>query len=295
MKSVAEWLVARPLNAVIGLAAAQTLPLFGFLSGAVLVYLVLRQGMRLAAIEATVAGGLILLLAAVLGMPLMPKLSVMASVWLPAALLALLLVRSGSLTLALQVTVIVMVLAVLAFFATAGNPVEFWTTFLTALVDAWREAGLNEQADLVGPQVAALAEHMTVWVAFVSWAIGAVMLLLGHALYREGPGDRRDYGRFRDLNLGRVIASAMAVTSVVAFLVQLAWLQSVAFVMFAAFSLQGIAIMHWLHAEGMVPVFLLVLMYGTMVVLSPIVVTAMAVLGYIDAWFTLRRKRARPL
>jgi hypothetical protein len=122
----------------------------------------------------------------------------------------------------------------------------------------------------------------------------AVMLLLGHSLYQHGPGEREDYGRFRDLNLGRVIASAMAVTSVVAFLAQLAWLQSVAFVMFAVFSLQGIAIMHWLHAEGMVPVFLLVLMYGTMVVLSPIVVTAMAVLGYIDAWFNLRRRRVRP-
>ncbi len=292
---MAEWLVARPLNAVIGLAAAQSLPLFGFLSGAVFIYLILRQGARLAVIEAAVAGGLMLGLAAALGLPLEPKVTVMASVWIPAMLMSLLLTQSRSLTLALQLAVIIMVLAVLAFFAVAGNPVEFWTVFLTALVDAWREAGLNEQADLVGSQIAALAEHMTVWVAFVSWAISALMLLLGHALYQQSPGERQDYGRFRDLNLGRVIAGAMAVTSVVAFVAQFAWLQSVAFVMFAVFSLQGIAIMHWLHAEGMVPVFLLVLMYGTMVVLSPIVVTAMAVLGYIDAWFPLRRRRVRPL
>lgn len=291
---MAEWLVARPLNAVIGLAAAQSLPLLGFLSGAVLVYLVLRQGLRLAVIEAAVACGLMLGLAVMLGLPLEPKVTVMASVWLPAMLMSLLLVVSRSLTLALQVAVIVMVLAVLVFFTVAGNAVEFWTVFLTALVDAWREAGLNEQADLVGSQLEALAEHMTVWVAFVSWAISALMLLLGHTLYQQGPGEKRDYGRFRDLNLGRVIASVMAVTSVIAFIAQLAWLQSVAFVLFAVFSLQGIAIMHWLHAEGMMPVFLLVLMYGTMVVLSPIVVTAMAVLGYIDAWFNLRRRRVRP-
>ena len=234
-------------------------------------------------------------LAAALGLPLGPKLTVMASVWVPAMLMSLLLVSNRSLTLALQVAVIFMVLAVLIFFMVAGNPVEFWTAFLTALVDAWREAGLSEQADLVSSQVEALAEHMTVWVAFVSWAISAVMLILGYTLYQQGPGERQDYGHFRDLNLGRVIAGAMAVTSVVAFLAQLAWLQSVAFVMFAVFSLQGIAIMHWLHAEGMVPVFLLVLMYGTMLVLSPIVVTAMAVLGYIDAWFNLRRKRVRSL
>jgi hypothetical protein len=188
-----------------------------------------------------------------------------------------------------------MVVSVLMFLAIAGNPVDFWTSFLTALVEAWREAGLNEQADLIATQVDALAEHMTVWVAFVSFGLAAVMLLFGYALYRHSPGETRNFGRFRDLNLGRVLASVMAVTSVVAFLTQQAWLQSVAFVMFAAFSLQGIAILHWLHAEGRIPVFLLVLLYGTMVVLSPIVVTAMAVLGYIDAWFDLRRLRVRPV
>lgn len=271
-----------------------TLPLFGFLSGAVLVYLVLAQGPRMAVVEAAVAGGLILGLAAVLGMPLEPRFGGMALVWLPAMLMALLLTASRSLTLALQVSAILAVIAMLAFFSLAGNPVDFWTTFLNALVNAWREAGLNEQADRVAPVVDALAEHMTVWVAFASWALSAVMLLLGYALYQQKPGDKRNFGRFRDLDFGRVIALVMAVTSVVAVLTGVAWLQSIAFLLFAIFSLQGIAIVHWLHANGVVPVFVVVLMYGTMLVLSPIVVTAMAVLGYIDAWFGLRRRKAKP-
>lgn len=294
MKSVAEWLAARPLNAVIGLAALQSLPLVSFLSGAVLVYLVLLQGTKRAVIEAIVAGVLLLALTGVTGLPLEPRMAGIASVWLPALLMSLILRGAGSLTLAVQVAVIVMVVAVLAFMVAAGNPVEFWTTFLNALVDAWREAGLNEQADLIGPQIGALAEHMTVWVAFVSWGIAVVMLLLGYALYRQARRDKRNYGRFCDLNLGRVIAGMMAVTSVVAFIAGLAWLQSVAFVLFAVFSVQGIAIVHWLHAEGLVPVFVVVLLYGTMVVLSPIIITAMAVLGYIDAWFNLRRFRNAP-
>jgi hypothetical protein len=295
VNAVAEWLVARPLNAIIGLAAAQSLPLVGFLSGAILVYLVLQQGLRPAALEAAVAGALIVALAVATGMPLDAKLTALASVWMPALLMSLLLLSCRSLTLTLQVAVIMMVVSVLMFFAIAGNPVEFWTTLLTALVDAWREAGLNEQADLVGSQIDALAEHMTVWVAFVSFGIAAVMLLIGYTLYRHGPGEKRDFGRFLDLNLGRVIATVMAVTSVVALLTQQAWLQSVAFVMFAVFSLQGIAIMHWMQAQGRIPVFMLVLMYGAMVVLSPIIITAMAVLGYIDAWFDLRRLRVRPV
>lgn len=294
MKSVAEWLAARPLNAVIGLAAVQSLPLVSFLSGAVLVYLVLLQGAKRAVIEAIFAGTLLLALTGVTGLPLEPRLAGIASVWLPALFVSVLLRGTGSLTLAIQVSVIVMAIVVLVFLAVAGNPVEFWSTFLEALVDAWREAGLNEQADLIGPQIATLAENMTVLVTFISWAISTIMLLLGYALYRQVRGAGRDYGRFRDLNLGRVIAGVMAVTSVVAFIAGLAWLQSVAFLLFAVFSVQGIAIVHWLHAEGMLPVFVVVLMYGAMVVFIPIMITAMAVLGYIDAWFNLRRFRNAP-
>ena len=271
-----------------------TLPLLGFLSGAVLVYLLLAQGPRMAIIEAAVAGGLILGLAAALGMPLEPRFGGMVLVWLPAALMGLLLAGSRSLTLALQVSAILAVVAMLAFFTLAGNPVEFWITFLDALVSAWREAGLNEQADRVAPVVDALAEHMTVWVAFASWALSAVMLLLGYSLYQQKPGEKQDFGRFRDLDFGRVIALIMAVTSLVAVLVGMAWLQGIAFLLFAIFSLQGIAIVHWLHANGVVPVFVVVLMYGAMVVLSPIIVTALAVLGYIDAWFGLRHRKAKP-
>ncbi len=294
MKSVAAWLVARPLNAIIGLAATQSLPLFGFLSGAVLVLLVLHQGPRLAVLEAGAAGALMLVLTVILGLPLEPKVTVMTSAWLPAMLVSLLLSGSRSLTLTLQVTVVVMVAVVLALFAVAGNAVEFWTTFLDTLVEAWRENGLEEQARFVEPQIGTLAQHMTVWVVFVTWGLSAVMLLLGHGLYRRAPGASRDFGRFQDLDFGRVIAATMAVASLVAFLTGIMWLQSVAFALFAVFSLQGIAIVHWYYGNGTVPVFLVVLMYAGMVVLSAIVVTALAVLGYIDAWFSLRRQRIRP-
>ena len=40
------------------------------------------------------------------------------------------------------------------------------------------------------------------------------MLLLGYAAYRTLPGEIADYGRFRNLNFGRVLASILAVTSI---------------------------------------------------------------------------------
>ncbi len=274
-----------------------SLPLLGFLSGAVLVYLLLAQGPRQAVIDMMVAGGLILGVTAIIGDSLGPQFWVMSTVWLPALLMGVLLVWSRSLTLTLQISAIVTIGAVLAFYMAAGNPADYWASVMTAMVGEWRASGVEQleaNADLIGPQIPALSQHMTVWVAFVAWALSAVMLLLGHALYRQGPLEWRDYGRFRDLNFGRVMAVLMAVTSVVAVLAGWSWLQGIAFVLFTVFSLQGIAIMHWLHGEGMIPVFVVVLMYGALivVVLAPVMVIAMAVLGYIDAWFTLRRQKA---
>ena len=297
MPSVAAWLVARPLNAIIGLAAMMSLPLFGFLSGAVLVFLVLAQGPRQAIVEVLVAGGLILGVTAIVGGAFGPQVWVMSTIWVPALLMTALLLSSRSLTLTLQVSAIIAVVAVLGFYVTVGSPQDYWATMLTGMVEEWRASGVEQlqaNADLIGPQIPALAEQMTVWVAFVAWALSAVMLLLGYGLYRGGPSGSLDFGRFRDLNFGRVMAALMALTSVLAIVAGQGWLQGIAFVIFTVFSLQGIAIIHWLHAEGMIPVFVVVLMYGTLIVivLAPIMVIAMAILGYIDAWFTLRRKKA---
>ena len=273
-----------------------SLPLLGFLSGAVLVYLLLAQGPRQALVEVVVAAGLILGVTAIVGDALEPQAWVMSTVWGPAILMSLLLTQSRSLTLTLQVSAIIAIVAVLAFYSVAGNPADYWAGVLQAMVEEWRASGVEQlqaNADLVGPQIPALAEYMTVWAAFVAWVVAAIMLLLGYALYRRAPIEWRDYGRFRDLNFGRVMAVLMAVTSVAAVVTGQGWLQGTAFVMFTVFCLQGIAIIHWLHAEGMIPVFVVALMYGTLivVVLAPVVVIAMAVLGYIDAWFTLRRHK----
>ena len=82
----------------------------------------------------------------------------------------------------------------------------------------------------------------------------------------------------------------MAVSSVVALLTNAAWLQNIAFVLFAVFWLQGLAIVHWLHGRGILPAFAVVMVYVLMLPLSAVIVVGLAVLGYIDAWFGLRRR-----
>ena len=82
----------------------------------------------------------------------------------------------------------------------------------------------------------------------------------------------------------------MAISSVVALLGDAVWLQNIAFVMFAIFWLQGLAIVHWMHGKGILPAFAVIMVYVLMLPLSAVIVVALAVVGYIDAWFDLRQR-----
>jgi hypothetical protein len=117
--------------------------------------------------------------------------------------------------------------------------------------------------------------------------------VLGYLLYRHLPGETADFGRFRDLNLGRVIAITMALASLVALLSDAIWVQNIAFVMFFVFWLQGLAIVHWLYGEGYLPVVGVVAVYVLMPFLNVILLMGLAVVGYIDTWFRLRRPRRK--
>ena len=126
-------------------------------------------------------------------------------------------------------------------------------------------------------------------VVLASWLIQAASLALGYSLYRLMPGDVADYGRFRQLNFGRVIALTMAVASLVTIVVDAIWLKSFAFLLFAAFWLQGLAVVHWMHARGILQMFGIIATYALMLVAGWIVMPALAVFGYTDAWFDFRR------
>ena len=292
MQAVAAWLVARPLNAVLALAATISLSYLSFLSGVVLILLVLRKGPRAAFIDAVLAGGLLAIVGLVAQVPLVTVLSGAVVMWLPAMLLAVILIATRSLTMTLQMSVILAIVAMIGFFLIVDDLAGFWRSILVTIVEVWRELGLTEQADLLDEQLDAVAEQMTTIAVLTSWAVHSINCVLGYSLYRHLPGETADYGRFRDLNLGRVIAITMALASVVAVLSAAVWLQNIAFVMFFVFWLQGLAIVHWMHGEGHLPVFGVIAVYVLMPFLNVILMMGLAVVGYIDAWFRLRRPRA---
>jgi hypothetical protein len=294
VKPIAEWLVSRPQNAVLGLAATYILflPLAGIISGAVIVLLVLHQGLRRATIQALFAAALLGLIALLTGGSA-PQSALVALVnWLPAYVLAALLGRWQSLTLTLQVSVIVAVAGLLGFYVVLGDPSVFWSDWLAnEAVTLFRDMGLQEQAASLLENRAAVAQQMTVLFVFAIWSLYAFGLVLGHTLFDALVGHSEVFGRFCDLNFGRVLAVIMAVASVAALVSGAVWLQNLAFLVFIVFWIQGLAILHWLRAEKRFPTVLLVAVYALIPLLSALPVISFAVVGYTDAWFAYRTRK----
>jgi len=296
MQAIAVWLVARPQNAVLGLASSLALtllmPLVQILSGAIIAFLVLYQGPTKSMLQGMVAVAIVSAIALITGGSAVAALIGGLVTWTPVFLLAALLRQWRSVNLALQVSVIVALLGMLAFFVVVPDPIAFWKSVLSAFSLVFSEAGLHEQADVLLTQQDVIAPQMTLIFVFTSWSMIVCMTLLGNALYQKLPGSSPNYGQFRDLNFGRVLAIVMAVTSLAAMASSAVWIQNVSFLMFSVFWLQGLAIAHWLRAEGRMPGFALVLVYVLLPILNFLVVVGLAVAGYADAWFAFRRRAA---
>lgn len=284
MQAVASWLVARPQNAVLGLATTLLLPAPQLTSGVIMVLLVLAQGTKRAIIEASIAASVLLTIALLFGVSIASITTLMVATWVPVLLLAVMLMGTRSLTLTMQVSVIIAALAMIGFYVVVVDPVAFWQPYVTTLAELVKQNNLRLNTELLS------AEVMTVSAVLAFWTLYTVGFLLGYAIYKRLPRETGDFGRFRDLDFGRVIAFTMALTSLLALVVNVTWLQNLAFVMFVIFWMQGLAIVHWVHGEGQLPLAALIAVYVLLPFLQVLLVTALAVLGYTDAWFGFRRR-----
>ncbi len=284
MQALAQWLTARPLHAVLGLAVTLLLPAPQLTSGAIMVLLVLAQGPRLAVIEAMVAGAILLAVSLAFGVSAASMMTLMAGTWLPVLLLAVLLVSTRSLTLAMQVSVIAAVVAMTGFYVVVADPAAFWQPYLATMAEIARQSNLELNPELLN------AEVMTVSATLAFWMLYVTGLLLGYGLYNKLPGETGRFGLFRNMNFGRVIAFAVALVSLLAFAIGITWLQNLAFVMFVVFWMQGLAIVHWMHAEKILPLAAVISVYVMLPLLQVLMITVLGAIGYMDAWFGFRRR-----
>ena len=120
-----------------------------------------------------------------------------------------------------------------------------------------------------------------------------VAFLVGYAAFLSLPGKPEGFGRFTELDFGRVLALVLALISIAAVLSASIWLQNIALPLFAIFWLQGLAMLHWLRARDRLPGILLAAVYVLTVMLAPLLVTGVGVMGYTDAWFDYRTRIAK--
>jgi len=290
VQPLATWLVARPQNAVLALAATLLLPVLQIFSGIFMVLLILQQGVRLALVEGAIAGVLLALVSLVVGAPVVQVLVGVLTVWLPAVVLAVTLQATRSLALTLQVSVLVAAVAVLGFHIVVDDMMVFWQPVMTFMVDWARESRLHEQVQLIESDPALVAHTLTIVFVLSSWTMYALYLLFGYRYSTGLSEESSNYGRFCDLNFGRVIALITAVLSLLAFATGMAWLQSIAIVVFVIFWLQGLAVVHWMFVDGELPLFVVIMTYVLMPILHVFLFLALAVVGYTDAWFQYRRR-----
>jgi hypothetical protein len=208
-------------------------------------------------------------------------------IWLPGVLLALLLLRTRSLTLSLQVTVLAALLVVVCLYVVVGDLSAHWQEVHKEFAGFFGGGDRQAEEDIL-LRLLPYAPYMTGFAVAIGWLMYVVAFLAGYAAYIRLPGKSDGFGRFSDLNFGRVLALALALTSVVAMVGSWHWLQNVALLLFAIFWLQGLAILHWLRAIGRLPGIVLTAVYVLTVLLGPLLVSAVGLVGYTDAWFNYR-------
>ncbi len=289
MPSVAAWLVARPQNAVFALAITMLMPGLATVSGAILVLLVVQQDLRKAMFAAGFASLVLVVVAFLSGSSPVLVLIGVASFWLPILALAGVMRSTRSLTLTLQLSVIVVLAGIGAFYVLTDDHVGFWREMI-ASTPLLQGLQLPEWQAAVGASAEQFAGMMTTMFAIGFWFGLVMVVMLGYWLYQQLPKKTAEFGRFCDLNFGRVIALLLAITSVVGFAANVIWIQSVALVLFAVFWLQGAALVHWLHASRFVPVIAVFAVYALTIVWFEYMFPVLAVLGYTDAWFQYRRR-----
>jgi len=288
MRDVAAWLVARPQNAIPVLGGAMLIPILQPISGAILVLLVLALGANRAAIQAGIATGIATLVWVLSGSPWQVVAVLIATTWVPPFLFAWGLTKTRSLVLTVQASVIIAMIAGLATGFLIDDAVSFWQPVIDAWLEALGRSGMAEGDNSVfmSPE---FADNLGAIFVAGAWLSYVLLLLLGYRLYGQLETASGNFGRIRDLNLGRVLASCLVLMILLSAVTGSNLFNLVAIVLFATFLLQAWTLMYWMFAAKKLPMAGFYVLCFVSVVIGYVSAFLMVV-GYLDAWFDLRRR-----
>ncbi len=291
MSRLGIWLAERRTLRILFAATLFPLGLLSIVSAAAIVMTTVLRGWRIA-IEDSLAALLLLLgLVALVGGSV-PALLVSAALgWGTAIVLGGLVGRYGSITLPVQVVVLVAATGVLGFAVLVDDPYRFWLPVMGQLVTQLNQLGL----DLAGPEALRPLAPMLAGIVAASLVMSSILALLLGTWWASAAGGPGFAWMFLQLRLGVVLGAAAAVAGLAAGL-GLGWAAyGLVLVFGTAFALQGLAVLHWQARarDWGWPVLLAVylpLLFGPLVISMAWLLWAMV--GFVDNAFGLRRNGA---
>lgn len=303
MRFLASYILAGRVQAI-GVTAALlglslVLPPVGLLSSAAVALVTLRLG----GAEGLTVIGFATLLSALLGGWFIGSPAMFAIygavLWLPVWWVAVVLRKRVDLALALEMGVALAGLLVVGIFLAYDNPPELWTASLERMLSPLLEnPPPGFEAAQIRERMALVARFMTGAVAAASLMGVAAALFLARwwqaQLFNPG-GFAQEYLNLRG---HRSLALGMLALLVMALATSGYWAEAAANLLVVGLTFYlvvGVAVLHSLSAQMSARRFLLVLLYGVLLIF-PHALVPVALLGLADVWLDLRRwgRAAKP-
>ena len=287
MFSLASWLAAQRARRVVFIAGLFPLPVLGLLSASTVVMSARLKGPRETLIDCTLALLLLAGMAWFAGMDT-PLLAASAAVsWLILAALGTLAGRFASLQLAIQAAILIALAALVTLLLIGDQVTAYWTEILDTVYQDLAEQGVDMEVD-----VAAQAALMSGLVIAGSFAGTVLALLLGSS-WASGLQGGNHAEQFRQLRLGYVVGGLAALVG----LAEVLGLETggALLIFGAAFMFHGMAVTAWWAAMLAWPrgwwigLCILLLLIPNLLIAGLMV---FATIGFIDNWYSLRRKPA---
>jgi hypothetical protein len=299
MRALVRYILSGPMQAVVVVYGFAILSLpFPFLvicSGAALALVAMQVGLS-QSIKVMLISGILFSLTTYF---LIERVSIVPLyAWLAVILMATVYRNTRSLSLSLQLLMLLGVISVLLIAVVFPDLKNQWLNFMQsafktiekdpALQGVWQSANLSpEKLDKYLPFIASI---MTGLLASLLMLSTAITIFLG----RWWQGFQENIRSFREefiaIRLGKVLAIFAIVLIIAALVLNYAVLWQLALVCLSIFSIQGMAIVHAFIVQFSNSTIGFVLVYGLLFVAAPQMIVALSALGVIDTFFNFRNQ-----
>ncbi|HFE36993.1 MAG TPA: DUF2232 domain-containing protein [Gammaproteobacteria bacterium] len=297
MKALANYAMRGRLQAMMLSSAfavlSMILPPLSYISGAVVSLVTMRRGLQDGALIALGATAALAAVSLISAGNIVVAMVFALLVWLPVWILSAVLRKTVSLPFTLSVATLMVMLGVAVFHGATGDVVAWWGDVLEKVfAEALRQPGMSNMGMILdnAPQ------FMTVLMATAFFVSLILSLFLARwwqaALYNPG-GFQKEFHAFRlDKSTATLGMTVILFAIVSASPGQLVYDLAIVVGIFA--SISGVSLVHHWVAETEANKGWLILMYLLLAFVAPQILLVLAILGFADAWLSIRRFYAKP-